>query len=67
MDKIDYKRSLNFAKFQVIKKALDIISGNDFTPHLEILFFTYFNGVIVSDPKKVIPYSSTYYITTSIL
>ncbi|MGL9732667.1 MAG: ClpXP protease specificity-enhancing factor SspB [Wolbachia sp.] len=49
MDKIDYKRSLNFAKFQVIKKALDIISGNDFTPHLEILFFTYFNGVIMPD------------------
>ncbi|MGL9731782.1 MAG: ClpXP protease specificity-enhancing factor SspB [Wolbachia sp.] len=49
MNKIDYKRSLNFAKFQVIKKALDIISGNDFTPHLEILFVTYFNGVIIPD------------------
>ncbi|MFP3035835.1 MAG: ClpXP protease specificity-enhancing factor SspB [Wolbachia sp.] len=49
MDKTDYKKSLNFAKFQVIKKALDIISGNDFTPHLKILFFTYFKGVIVPD------------------
>ncbi|MCA4774095.1 ClpXP protease specificity-enhancing factor SspB [Wolbachia endosymbiont of Mansonella perstans] len=49
MEKIDYKRSLNFAKFQVIKKALGIISGNNFTPHLEILLFTHFKGVIVPD------------------
>ncbi|MDM8335691.1 ClpXP protease specificity-enhancing factor SspB [Wolbachia pipientis] len=49
MDKADYKKSLNSTKFQVIKKVLDIISVNGFTPHLEILFFTYINGVIVPD------------------
>ncbi|WP_395463048.1 ClpXP protease specificity-enhancing factor SspB [Wolbachia endosymbiont of Cantharis cryptica] len=52
MEKAGYKKSLNCAKFQVIKKALDIISGNGFTPHLEILFFTYFNGVIIPDSLK---------------
>ncbi|APR99179.1 ClpXP protease specificity-enhancing factor SspB [Wolbachia endosymbiont of Folsomia candida] len=49
---IDYKKSLNSIKFQVIKKALDSVSGVDFTPHLEILFFTYFNGVIIPDYLK---------------
>ncbi|QIT36611.1 ClpXP protease specificity-enhancing factor SspB [Wolbachia endosymbiont of Brugia pahangi] len=49
MDKIGYKKLLNSAKFQVIKKALDVISGNSFTPNLEILFFTYFNDVVISD------------------
>ncbi|WP_025263914.1 ClpXP protease specificity-enhancing factor SspB [Wolbachia endosymbiont of Onchocerca volvulus] len=52
MNKTDYKKSLTFAKFQVVKKALAIISDNDFTPHLEILFFTYLNGVIVPDYLK---------------
>ncbi|WCR57627.1 ClpXP protease specificity-enhancing factor SspB [Wolbachia endosymbiont of Ctenocephalides felis wCfeJ] len=52
MDKTDYKKSLNFAKCQVIKKALDAISSNEFTPHLEILFFTYFNGVVIPDYLK---------------
>ncbi|OWZ24929.1 ClpXP protease specificity-enhancing factor SspB [Wolbachia endosymbiont of Wuchereria bancrofti] len=49
MDKIGYKKLLNSAKFQVIKKALGVISGNSFTPNLEILFFTYFNDVVISD------------------
>ncbi|QKX03341.1 stringent starvation protein B domain protein [Wolbachia endosymbiont of Litomosoides sigmodontis] len=47
MDKVSYKKSLNSAKFQVIKKALTIISCESFTPHLEILFFTYFNSVVI--------------------
>ncbi len=38
MNKTDYKKSFTFAKSQVVKKALAIISDNDFTPHLEILF-----------------------------
>ncbi|NUY39323.1 stringent starvation protein B domain protein [Wolbachia endosymbiont of Litomosoides brasiliensis] len=49
MDKASYKKSLNSAKFQVIRKALGIISGGSFTPHLEILFFTCFNSVIIPD------------------
>lgn len=49
---IDYKSSLNSSKFQVIKKTLDYISGNNFTPHLEILFFTGFNGVVIPDYLK---------------
>ncbi|NSM56632.1 stringent starvation protein B domain protein [Wolbachia endosymbiont of Atemnus politus] len=52
MDNIGYKKSLNSIKFQVIRKALDIASGDSFTPHLEILFFTGFNGVIVPDYLK---------------
>ncbi|WFW29921.1 MAG: ClpXP protease specificity-enhancing factor SspB [Wolbachia endosymbiont of Menacanthus eurysternus] len=49
MDKTNYKKLLSSVKLQVIKKALSIISENGFTPHLEILFFTYFNDVIVPD------------------
>lgn len=52
MDKTDYKKSLNSTKFQVIKTALDSLSGNNFTPHLEILFFTRFNGVVIPDHLK---------------
>ncbi|WP_168464694.1 ClpXP protease specificity-enhancing factor SspB [Wolbachia endosymbiont of Ctenocephalides felis wCfeT] len=52
MEHTDYKKSLNSNKLQVIKKALDVISSNDFTPHLEILFFTYFNDVIIPDYLK---------------
>ncbi|TVS88860.1 stringent starvation protein B domain protein, partial [Wolbachia pipientis] len=52
MEQTDYKKLLNSAKFQVIKKTLDIISGNGFTPYLEILFFTYFNGVTMPDRLK---------------
>ncbi|MGL9759169.1 MAG: ClpXP protease specificity-enhancing factor SspB [Wolbachia sp.] len=52
MEQTDYKKLLNLAKFQVIKKTLDVISGNGFIPHLEILFFTYFNGVIIPDCLK---------------
>ncbi|MGL9725448.1 MAG: ClpXP protease specificity-enhancing factor SspB [Wolbachia sp.] len=52
MDKIDYKKSLNSTKFRVVKMALDALSGNNFTSHLEILFFTYFNGVVISDYLK---------------
>ncbi|MCV3769688.1 MAG: ClpXP protease specificity-enhancing factor SspB [Wolbachia pipientis] len=52
MDKIDCNKSLNLAKFQVIKKALDTILNNDFTPHLEILFSTCSNGVIVPNYLK---------------
>ncbi|MGL9717211.1 MAG: ClpXP protease specificity-enhancing factor SspB [Wolbachia sp.] len=52
MDKIGYKKSLDSIKFQVIKKALDAVSDNGFIPHLEILFFTYFNGVVMPDYLK---------------
>lgn len=52
MDKTDYQKSLSCAKFQVIKKALDTILDNVFTPHLEILFFTQFNGVVIPDYLK---------------
>ncbi|QUI60383.1 stringent starvation protein B domain protein [Wolbachia endosymbiont of Spodoptera picta] len=52
MDKTDYQKSLSHAKFQVIKKALDTILDNVFTPHLEILFFTRFNGVAIPDYLK---------------
>ncbi|QKX01475.1 stringent starvation protein B domain protein [Wolbachia endosymbiont of Cruorifilaria tuberocauda] len=56
MDKADYKKLLNYTKLQVVKKALYTISGNDFTPHLEILFSTCFNGVILPDYlKKLYP------------
>jgi hypothetical protein len=52
MEQTDYKKSLNSIKFQVIKKTLDVVSGNDVIPHLEILFFTYFNGVTIPDNLK---------------
>ncbi|OCA06179.1 ClpXP protease specificity-enhancing factor SspB [Wolbachia endosymbiont of Trichogramma pretiosum] len=52
MDKTDYQKSLSRAKFQVVKKALDTILDNVFTPHLEILFFTRFNGVVIPDYLK---------------
>ncbi|KLT23044.1 Stringent starvation protein B [Wolbachia endosymbiont of Armadillidium vulgare str. wVulC] len=52
MDKTDYQKSLNSSKFQVVKKALDTISVSGFTPHLEILFFTRFNGVVIPDSLK---------------
>ncbi len=48
MDKTDYQKSLSHAKFQVIKKALDTILDNVFTPHLEILFFTFHKMVQAS-------------------
>lgn len=51
---MDNKKSLNSVKFQVVKGILDnIISGNSGAiPHLEISFFTYFNGVIMPDYLK---------------
>lgn len=50
---MSHKKSLNSVKFQVVKGILDnVISGNDFTHHLEILFFTYPNGVIIPDDLK---------------
>lgn len=49
MDKTDYQKSLSSAKFQVIKKALGTILDNVFTPHLEIIFFTRLNGVVIPD------------------
>lgn len=52
MEQTDYKRLLNSAKFEVIKKTLAVIADSGFTPHLEVLFFTYFNGVIVPDYLK---------------
>ncbi|BDG75521.1 MULTISPECIES: ClpXP protease specificity-enhancing factor SspB [Wolbachia] len=52
MDKTDYQKSLSYAKFQVIKKALNTILDNVFTPHLEIVFFTRFNGVVIPDYLK---------------
>lgn len=52
MDKTDYQKLLSYAKFQVIKKALNTILDNVFTPHLEIVFFTRFNGVVIPDYLK---------------
>ncbi|QOD38613.1 ClpXP protease specificity-enhancing factor SspB [Candidatus Wolbachia massiliensis] len=52
MERTDYKKLLNSAKFQVIKKTLAVIADNGFIPNLEILFFTYFNGVIIPDYLK---------------
>ncbi|WCR53178.1 MAG: hypothetical protein PG981_000200 [Wolbachia endosymbiont of Ctenocephalides orientis wCori] len=50
---MSHKKSLNSIKFQVVKGILDnVISGNDSTHHLEILFFTYLNGVIIPDHLK---------------
>ncbi|MDD9331380.1 MAG: ClpXP protease specificity-enhancing factor SspB [Wolbachia sp.] len=53
---IDYEKLFNPIKFQLIKKILEVLSSNKFTPNLEILFFTGFNGVIVPDYlKKLYP------------
>ena len=52
MDKTDYRKLLSSSKFQIVKKALNTILDNDFTPHLEILFFTRFNGVVIPDYLK---------------
>ncbi|MCA7010632.1 ClpXP protease specificity-enhancing factor SspB [Wolbachia endosymbiont of Tribolium confusum] len=52
MDKTDYRKLLSSSKFQIVEKALNTILDNDFTPHLEILFFTRFNGVVIPDYLK---------------
>ncbi|WP_264337090.1 MULTISPECIES: ClpXP protease specificity-enhancing factor SspB [unclassified Wolbachia] len=52
MDKTDYRKLLSSSKFQIVKKALNTILDNDFTPYLEILFFTRFNGVVIPDYLK---------------
>ncbi|KDB19626.1 hypothetical protein wGmm_0638 [Wolbachia endosymbiont of Glossina morsitans morsitans] len=47
MEQTDYKKLLNSAKFQVIKKTLDVISGNGFIPHLYILIKYYFSHILM--------------------
>jgi hypothetical protein len=49
---MDYKKSLNYLKLQIVKKTLDTLLDNSFTTNLEILFFTHFNGVIIPDHLK---------------
>ncbi|MBD0391574.1 stringent starvation protein B domain protein [Wolbachia endosymbiont of Pentalonia nigronervosa] len=51
-DTISYQKLLRPIKFQVIKKALDTLLNNNFVPHLEILFFTKLNGVIIPNHLK---------------
>ncbi|OEY86482.1 stringent starvation protein B domain protein [Wolbachia pipientis] len=51
-----YRQSLNSIKFQIIKKALVALSIYNFTPHLEILFFTGSKNVVMPDYlKKLYP------------
>ncbi|MDN5248265.1 MAG: ClpXP protease specificity-enhancing factor SspB [Wolbachia endosymbiont of Tyrophagus putrescentiae] len=52
----NYKKLLIPTKFQVIKKTLEIISSGVITPHLEILFFTDLEGIVIPDfLKKLYP------------
>ncbi|WP_253300017.1 ClpXP protease specificity-enhancing factor SspB [Wolbachia endosymbiont of Chironomus riparius] len=53
---IDYKKRLNQIKFQIIKETLSVLSSKMFTPYLEVLFFTNFKGVSISEYlKKLYP------------